>query len=139
MDLDPVDGGDVAQEVEEHLSVLRCQKYRPVAGTTIHHRAELMKVQEDLAEIKGVTVLIYDQTCAAEKRRRRKRLSMATSPGMLSSADAGELRKEREEDAPYLGSDALVTDRPPPPGPVRSPGNMSTGCNGRGSRRKRWT
>ncbi|MEJ8573871.1 indolepyruvate ferredoxin oxidoreductase family protein [Microbaculum marinum] len=43
------------------------------AGTTIHDRSELDAVQKTLREIPGLTVLIYDQTCAAEKRRRRKR------------------------------------------------------------------
>jgi indolepyruvate ferredoxin oxidoreductase len=39
----------------------------------VHHRAELDRVQRDLRKVEGTTVLIYDQTCAAEKRRRRKR------------------------------------------------------------------
>jgi indolepyruvate ferredoxin oxidoreductase len=42
-------------------------------GLSIHHRDELIAVQRGLANISGVTALIYDQTCAAEKRRRRKR------------------------------------------------------------------
>jgi indolepyruvate ferredoxin oxidoreductase len=42
-------------------------------GTTIHHRSELDEVQKSLREVPGLSVLIYDQTCAAEKRRRRKR------------------------------------------------------------------
>jgi indolepyruvate ferredoxin oxidoreductase len=42
-------------------------------GTTIHHRDELVAVQENLKRWKGTSVLIYDQTCAIEKRRRRKR------------------------------------------------------------------
>jgi indolepyruvate ferredoxin oxidoreductase len=52
-------------------------KYPPGAGfapgTTVRHRDELDLVQRELREIKGVTALVYEQTCAAEKRRRRKR------------------------------------------------------------------
>lgn len=52
------------------------EKYAGVtlpAGVSVHHRHELDPVQRRLRDIKGVTVLIYDQTCAAEKRRRRKK------------------------------------------------------------------
>jgi indolepyruvate ferredoxin oxidoreductase len=42
-------------------------------GTTFHPRGELDAVQRMLRDTEGVTVLIYDQTCAAEKRRRRKK------------------------------------------------------------------
>ncbi len=48
------------------------------AGVTVHHRDELDRIQRELREIKGCTVLIYDQTCATEKRRRRKRGKLAT-------------------------------------------------------------
>ncbi len=43
------------------------------ARTSISHRSELDRVQRELRDIPGVTVLIYAQTCATEKRRRRKR------------------------------------------------------------------
>ncbi len=42
-------------------------------GIEIHHRDKLDAVQREFREIKGTTVIIYDQTCATEKRRRRKR------------------------------------------------------------------
>lgn len=46
------------------------------AGTTFHDRADLDPVQRELRDVKGVSVLIYEQTCATEKRRRRKRGTM---------------------------------------------------------------
>ena len=43
------------------------------AHTSFNHRSELQAVQTELMGVKGVSVLIYDQTCAAEKRRRRRK------------------------------------------------------------------
>ncbi|GEO16695.1 indolepyruvate ferredoxin oxidoreductase family protein [Microvirga aerophila] len=49
-------------------------------GVDIRHRDELDQVQRQLREIKGVTVIIYDQMCATEKRRLRKRGQLADPP-----------------------------------------------------------
>ena len=55
------------------------EKYDGVAlaeGVRVFHRDELDRIQREMREIKGTTVIIYDQTCATEKRRRRKRGTM---------------------------------------------------------------
>lgn len=56
------------------------QKYDGVTlepGVTVHHRDEMDRLQREFRELKGTTVIIYDQTCATEKRRRRKRGTLA--------------------------------------------------------------
>ncbi len=47
-----------------------------LGGVTVHHRDELDALQRQFRELKGTTAIIYDQTCATEKRRRRKRGTM---------------------------------------------------------------
>jgi len=42
-------------------------------GVTVHHRDDYIAVQKEFTKVDGVSVIVYDQTCAAEKRRRRKR------------------------------------------------------------------
>jgi indolepyruvate ferredoxin oxidoreductase len=55
------------------------EKYDGVAlaeGVQVFHRDELDRLQREYRELKGTTAIIYDQTCATEKRRRRKRGTM---------------------------------------------------------------
>ncbi|QNK67143.1 indolepyruvate ferredoxin oxidoreductase family protein [Variovorax sp. PAMC26660] len=58
-------------------------KNRFPQGTEFHDRAALDDVQRRLREMAGVTVLIYEQTCAAEKRRRRKKGELVDPPKRL--------------------------------------------------------
>jgi indolepyruvate ferredoxin oxidoreductase len=66
-------------------------KYPPnrfASGTTVRHRDDLDAVQRELRTQPGLTVLIYDQTCAAEKRRRRKRGQLPELPRRVFINDA---------------------------------------------------
>ncbi|ASQ96457.1 indolepyruvate ferredoxin oxidoreductase family protein [Streptomyces sp. 11-1-2] len=56
----------------------RLRKTRLPRGVEVRHRDQLLTTQEELAAIPGVTVLIHDQECAAEKRRKRRRGKAAT-------------------------------------------------------------
>jgi indolepyruvate ferredoxin oxidoreductase len=82
----PVDGQLSVQQIAHQLAaegvsriVVVSDEPEKYGGTgfptdvDIQHRDRLDEIQRDLREVSGVTILIYDQTCAAEKRRRRKR------------------------------------------------------------------
>ncbi len=56
----------------------RFRKVRLPAGVEVRHRDEILSTQEELATVPGVTVLIHDQECAAEKRRKRRRGKLET-------------------------------------------------------------
>ena len=83
----PIDGGltvptltwQLAAEGVRRIIVVTDEPEKYGSGTkfasdaTVRHRDDLDAVQRELREIEGVTAIVYDQTCAAEKRRRRKR------------------------------------------------------------------
>ncbi len=64
------------------------------SGVEFFDRAELDNVSKRLREVKGTTVLIFEQTCAAEKRRRRKRGKSGRS-GQAHHHQSGRLRRLR--------------------------------------------
>lgn len=69
----------VAQLLAEGVGEVRLVSDDPArwrdlpGGVVARHRDELDAVQRELREMPGVTAIVYEQTCAAEKRRRRKR------------------------------------------------------------------
>ena len=98
----PVEGSitvpEIARQVEaegvKRIAVVSDEpdKYPPGSGfpacATFHHRDDLDKLQRELREWPGVSALIYDQTCAAEKRRRRKRGEYPDPPKRVFINDA---------------------------------------------------
>jgi indolepyruvate ferredoxin oxidoreductase len=63
---------------EPHRHDRRATKERMAKGTVVWHRDRLDDAQKRLREVDGVTVLIYDQHCAADARRQRKRGTLPT-------------------------------------------------------------
>jgi indolepyruvate ferredoxin oxidoreductase len=64
----------VSDDPERHQGDARMPK-----GIEYRHRRDLDQVQRELREVPGVTVLIYDQQCATERRRKRKRGTQAVA------------------------------------------------------------
>ena len=83
----PIDGGLTVPALTRQLAAEGVQRIAVVTDdpdkyaldadfaseATVRHRDDLDAVQRELREIPGVTAIVYDQTCAAEKRRRRRR------------------------------------------------------------------
>jgi len=78
---------EIAQQIkhegvrEVHLVSSNPRKWKSSGDIKVWHRDKLMKVQDRVRDMEGVSALIYEQTCAAELRRQRKR-------GILSRPDS---------------------------------------------------
>ncbi len=83
---EPMDGAVTAPEIARQLDaegvrsivvvsddIVKYDKAAFPPGVELHHRDELQAVQKKIREVHGVTAIVYDQTCAAEARRLRKR------------------------------------------------------------------
>ena len=94
----PADGGFTVPQIAAQVAAEGAREVRIVtdepdkyprgtkwpSSSSIHHRDDLDLVQRELREVEGLSVLIFDQTCAAEKRRRRKRGTMIDPPKPVS-------------------------------------------------------
>ncbi|MBY6055922.1 indolepyruvate ferredoxin oxidoreductase family protein [Leisingera daeponensis] len=80
------EGGLTAQQIAHELKAMGVKTMAVVyddkedvdaslfpSGMRMHERAEMMKIQREFEQVEGVSAIIYIQTCAAEKRRRRKK------------------------------------------------------------------
>ncbi|WP_374572195.1 indolepyruvate ferredoxin oxidoreductase family protein [Phenylobacterium sp.] len=90
----PVDGvlgveqicAELAAEGVKRIVIATDEPERPrrlPTGATVHPRQELDAIQRELRDVEGVSILIFEQVCAAEKRRRRKRKLLPEPPSRL--------------------------------------------------------
>lgn len=68
----------VAKVVVTTEDARRVREQRLPADVAVHERGDVVRLQQELARVPGVTVLVHDQECAAEKRRGRKRGKIET-------------------------------------------------------------
>ena len=100
------DGGLTVEQIAQQMRAIGVERIAVVsdepdkypsraafpAYTSFHHRSELQAVQTEMMGVKGVSVLIYDQTCAAEKRRRRTQGRVPRSAASASSSTSSSAR-----------------------------------------------
>ncbi len=66
--------------LSDDITKWKLRRHEFPADVEFHDRAELDAVQKHLRTVKGTSILIYEQTCATEKRRRRKRGKLVDPP-----------------------------------------------------------